>query len=155
MLGVLPIVKDSAGPGARVHLERALALRPDSPDYLLHYGLLLAQFGELEQAIAIIEKARKLDSGNPLTHFNLGRLYRQSGNMGKALEELETAVRLRPSLARAYYQLAIMYRQAGELGKAQTAMKKFVELKEQDLIGDPVSDPQPHNPPAAGPTPGR
>jgi len=140
MLGVIDVIKDNNEAGAKVHYERALALQPDNPHYLMHYGVLLVQLDELDQAAVNLERAGKLDPANPLTHFNLGRLYRQQGEFTKARWELEAAVRLRPEMARAYYQLATVYRQLGQPEKAQAAMKEFMKFKDQDTDDDPVGD---------------
>jgi protein O-GlcNAc transferase len=140
MLGVIDVIKDNNEAGAKGHYERALALQPDNPHYLMHYGVLLVQLDELDQAAVSLERAGKLDPSNPLTHFNLGRLYRQRGELIKARAELETAVRLRPEMARAHYQLATVYRQLGQSAKAQAAMKQFMQFKEQDTDDDPIGD---------------
>jgi tetratricopeptide (TPR) repeat protein len=140
MLGVIDVIKDNDEAGAKVHFERALALQPDNPHYLLHYGVVQMQLDELDRAAVSLERAGKLDPSNPLTHFNLGRLCRQQGELTKARAELEEAVRLRPELARAHYQLATVYRQLGQSVKAQAAMKQFMKFKDQDNDDDPIGD---------------
>jgi tetratricopeptide (TPR) repeat protein len=148
MLGVIDVIKDNNEAGAKGHYERALALQPDNPHYLMHYGVLLVQLDELDQAAVSLERAGKLDPSNPLTHFNLGRLYRQQGELTKARAELQEAVRLRPELARAHYQLATVYRQLGQSAKAQAAMKEFMKFKDQDSDDDPIGDLPSYNLPA-------
>jgi tetratricopeptide (TPR) repeat protein len=141
MLAVIDIFKDNNEAGAKTHLERALAIEPDNPHYLLHYGVLLTERNDRDAAAAVLEKAVKADPSNPLAHFNLGRLRRQMGDNQAARTELETAVRLRPELARAYYQLASAYRALGETAKAKDAMEQFVKFKDQDREDDPVGSP--------------
>lgn len=141
MLAVIDIFEDSNEAGAKTHLERALAIEPDNPHYLLHYGVLLMEHNDREAAAAVLEKAAKADPSNPLVHFNLGRLCRQMGDMPKARTELEAAVRLRPELARAYYQLASVYRAFGETAKAKQATEQFLRFKDQDRDDDPVGSP--------------
>ena len=141
MLGVIDILKDGNEASAKTHLERALAIEPQNPHYMLHYGILLMEHNDREGAAAVLEKAAKADPSNPLVHFSLGRLCRQMGNMPKARTELETAVRLRPEMARAYYQLASVYRELGETAKAKQATEQFLKFKDQDLDNDPVGSP--------------
>ncbi|MEO8130854.1 MAG: tetratricopeptide repeat protein, partial [Bryobacteraceae bacterium] len=141
MLAVIDIVKDNNEAGAKVHLERALAIAPQNSHYLLHYGIVLMEQNDRPGAATALEKAAKADPSNPLVHFNLGRLRRQMGDMGTARTELETAVRLRPELARAYYQLAAVYRALGESAKAKQATEQFVKFKDQDRDDDPVGAP--------------
>lgn len=141
MLGVIDVLKDNNLAGGEAHLERALALEPRNPHYLLHYGIVLMENNDREGAMTVLEKAVKADGGNPLVHFNLGRLYRQMGQMSKARMELEEAVRLRPELARAYYQLASVYRALGEPAKAKQATERFLKYKDQDRDDDPIGGP--------------
>jgi tetratricopeptide (TPR) repeat protein len=141
MLAVTDIFQNNNEAGAKAHLERALALEPGNPHYLLHYGVLLMERNDRKAAAPVLEKAARVDPANPLTHFNLGRLYRQVGDMAKAKTELETAVRMRPELARAYYQLASVYRALGESAKAQESTEKFLRFKERDRDDDPVGSP--------------
>jgi len=126
MLAVIDIMQSSNEASAQAHLERALALAPENPHYLLHYGVLLAQRNDRERAAVVLEKAVKADPSNPLAHFNLGRLRRQMNDLATARVELEIALRLRPELARAHYQLASVYRALGETKKSEEALQKFV-----------------------------
>jgi tetratricopeptide (TPR) repeat protein len=141
MLAVIDVVKDNNEGGAKTHLERALAIEPQNPHYLLHYGIVLMEHNDREGAAAVLEKAAKADPSNPLVHYNLGRLCRQMDDMAKAQTELETAVQLRPELARAYYQLAAVYRAVGETVKAKQATEQFLKFKDQDRDDDPVGRP--------------
>lgn len=141
MLGVIDILKDNNEAGAKAHMERAMALAPQNPHYLLHYGILLMEHNDREGAAAALEKAAKADPSNPLVHFNLGRLCRQTGDMQKARTELEIAVRLRPEMARAHYQLASVYRELGQPAKAKRATEQFLKFKDRDLDNDPVGSP--------------
>lgn len=141
MLAVIDIFKDENEAGAKTHLERALAIEPDNPHYLLHYGVVLMEGNDRDGAAAVLEKAVKANPSNPLAHFNLGRLRRQMGDMRAAKTELEIAVRLRPELARAYYQLAAVYRALGETAKGKDATEQFLRFKDQDREDDPVGTP--------------
>lgn len=141
MLAVIDIYKYNDEAGAKSHLERALAIEPGNPHYLLHYGVLLMERNDREAAAPVLESAVKADPSNPLGHFNLGRLRRQMGDIDAARTELETAVRLRPEMARAFYQLASVYRAQGETAKAKSAMDQFMKFKDKDREDDPVGSP--------------
>ncbi|MEO8660812.1 MAG: tetratricopeptide repeat protein [Bryobacteraceae bacterium] len=141
MLGVIDIMQQGNEASAKAHLERALALQPANPHYLLHYGVLLAQLNERDEADVILEKAVKADPSNPLAHFNLGRLAKQRNDLAKARTELEAAVRLRPELARAHYQLATVYRALKEPAKAAESVKLFQKYQEQDRDDEPIDGP--------------
>ena len=137
MLGVIDVLKDHNAEGAKTHLERALAIEPDNPHYLLHYGIVLSELDD-PRALPVVEKAVKADPTNALGHYNLGRRYRRVGDLQKARAELEIAVRMRPQLARAQYQLAAVYRELGEIDKANQAGEQFIKFKDQDRDDDPV-----------------
>ena len=140
MLGVIAVLKHRDSGAAKTHLERALAVEPDNPHYLLHYGVVLAELDDAS-AMPVLERAVKADPSNALAHFNLGRLYRRAGALPKACSELEAAVRIRPELARAQYQLAAVYRELGEMDKAEQATGQFLKFKDQDRDDDPVDGP--------------
>ena len=141
MLAVIQIVRDGNNAVARTHLERALALDPENPHYLLHYGIVLAQEDDSAKAAVVLEQAVKADPGNPLAHFNFGRLLRRQNDLDGARRELEEAVRRRPDLARAHYQLAAVYRALHETEKARSSLELFNKYKEADRDDDPVDGP--------------
>lgn len=140
MLGVLAVLKDGDTGRAKTHFERALAVEPGNPHYLLHLGIVLAELDD-PHALPVLEEAVRADPSNPLARFNLGRLYRQAGELRKARIELEIAVRMRPKLARAQYQLAAVYRSMGEMDKAEQATEQFLKYKDQDRDDDPIDGP--------------
>jgi tetratricopeptide (TPR) repeat protein len=137
MLGVVDVLRDHNEQGAKVHFERALAMEPDNPHYLLHYGIVLSELDD-GRALSVLEKAVKADPTNALGHYNLGRRYRRVGDLQKARAELEIAVHMRPQLARAQYQLAAVYRELGEIDKANQAGEQFIKFKDQDRDDDPI-----------------
>ncbi|HUS05102.1 MAG TPA: tetratricopeptide repeat protein [Bryobacteraceae bacterium] len=140
MLAVIDVLKNHDNESAKSHLERALAVEPGNPHYLLHYGIVLSELDN-PQAAEVLERAVKTDPANPLARFNLGRLYRRMGEIRKARTELETAVRMRPQLARAQYQLAAVYRELGDMDKAQQATEQFLKFRDQDRDDNPVDGP--------------
>lgn len=139
MLGVVAIWNEQLNQ-AEPHFRKAIDLRPNSADYLLHYGVLLAKLNRNDSAAAEMLKAEKIDPTNPLTHLNLGRLYRTEGKLAQAKSELENAVRLRPNLSSAAYQLATVYRQLGDQAKSRETLEQFQKLNavEKDQEEDPI-----------------
>lgn len=60
--------------GARPHLEEAIAGLPEFAPAYVGMGLVLEQFGELEEAKTHLERALTLDPGNFLANHALGRV---------------------------------------------------------------------------------
>jgi Tfp pilus assembly protein PilF len=131
MLAVIDILKNDNEAGAKTHLERALAIDPENPHYLLHYGVVLMEHNDREGAAAVLERRRRRPF-KPADPLQPRPPSPPNGGYARARTELEMAVRLRPELARAYYQLASVYRALGETAKAKQATDRFLKFKDQD-----------------------
>jgi tetratricopeptide (TPR) repeat protein len=80
---------------ARKHLEQALQICPQHPDYLSMYGLCVAIDGEdYDAARRICEKAVNLSPSDPVTRVNLGKVFRLQGDNASAYEEFLAAWQL-------------------------------------------------------------
>ena len=145
MLGIVAIWRDQLTE-AESWFGKAIELKPQSADYLLHYGVLLAKLEQNELAMGKIREAERIDDSNPLIHLNLGKLYRLSGNLSEARRELEAALRLRPNLSSAAYQLAGVYRQLGDQARARETLALFQKLnaQEKNEPEDPIDDAVSH-----------
>ncbi|GIU73515.1 MAG: hypothetical protein KatS3mg004_0602 [Bryobacteraceae bacterium] len=79
------------------HLERALDLVPVSYRWICHASIGQAHLtaGRLDQAIAKLEKATRLVSGNAQIHYYLSQAYRRAGRKEDAARELAEFQRLK------------------------------------------------------------
>ncbi|MCS7042607.1 MAG: tetratricopeptide repeat protein [Bryobacteraceae bacterium] len=79
------------------HLERALELVPVSYRWICHASIGQAHLtaGRVEQAIAKLEKATRLVSGNAQIHYYLSQAYRRAGRKEDAARELAEFQRLK------------------------------------------------------------
>jgi len=79
------------------HLERALELVPVSYRWICHASIGQAHLtaGRLEPAIAKLEKATRLVSGNAQIHYYLSQAYRRAGRKEDAARELAEFQRLK------------------------------------------------------------
>src|SRR5262249_16921103 len=77
-------------------LDRLLAVFPD--DLKLHYqrGLVLAQGGAHDRAIAEFLHVLEREPAQATTHRDLGLTYHLAGQYGSAAQPLERALALRP-----------------------------------------------------------
>ena len=75
-------------PGALAFAQKANALRPNNPGILDTLSMVLAQEGQLGNAIEIQKKAVSLAPENPWFRLNLAKLYVKSGEKSLAKSEL-------------------------------------------------------------------
>jgi len=81
----------------------------DAQPYL-NLGGLLADQGDLDQAIPLLLKAVTLSPDNPKTHEQLGAAYAAQNDLPKAQSELERAVALAPDTSALHFKLGEIYR---------------------------------------------
>ena len=72
---------------AAAHLERAAELRPDFPEALIAVAKLRSDAKRYPDAIAILERAVKLQPRNETAHYNLMMAYRNAGRAADAQRE--------------------------------------------------------------------
>ena len=72
---------------AAAHFERAAELRPDFPEALIAVAKLRADAKRYPVAIALLERAVKLQPRNETAHYNLMMVYRNAGRATDAQRE--------------------------------------------------------------------
>ncbi len=72
---------------AAAHLERAAELRPDFPEALIAVAKLRSDAKRYPDAVAILERAVKLQPRNETAHYNLMMAYRNAGRPADAQRE--------------------------------------------------------------------
>lgn len=120
-------------------------------------GLMALQSGDINGAIAQLERAVAVDPSDYQAHQYLGAAYGQSGRQMEAVTTLTQAVTLQPSNAQARYNLAVAYESAGYKEQALVAAQQALQLqpdypKAQEAVarlsGQPAAPPA-YTPPAA------
>ena len=71
--------------------QRAERFQPDDGMVKVLHGIYLMGAGRAQEAVAKLEAARSLDSGNPNVHYNLGLAYLDLRQYDKALESAHRA----------------------------------------------------------------
>ena len=103
---------------ALVHLEKAVALRPDVADMHYNLGVALWYSGTKDRAISELRESVKLDpSSGPSASF-LGVALREAGQLDEARRFVQRAIALQPSFAAAYVDLGLVYLDKGEIDRA-------------------------------------
>ena len=79
---------------ARLHFGRATTLSPDFPEALVALARLHAEAKQYSEAVALLERAVRLQPANEAAHYALMMAYRNSGQVEKARAEKATVDRL-------------------------------------------------------------
>ena len=88
-------------------LQKALALAPEEPEIIHQIGLLSWLCGSAEDALQVLELARKLNPKMPGIDLDLGRIYLLEEQNDQAAERFREACRQNPGDAKAHYFLEI------------------------------------------------
>ena len=94
--------------GALSHLERAVALQPESPEGHYSLGIALWYSGSREKAIAELRQCVRLDPAAGDGHAFLGVALRDTGDLPGARASLQRAIALLPPTAAVYVDLGIV-----------------------------------------------
>ncbi len=105
-----------------------LARDPGNPHWLTHMGIVLAQQGKLDEAIAAYESALEVDPRFPMAHTYLGNALRERGNLDAAIESYRRAIEVGPAFAIAYDELGEALQAQGELDQAIECSRRAIEL---------------------------
>jgi serine/threonine protein kinase/Tfp pilus assembly protein PilF len=121
---------------AMEQLRRAIALNPALANAHVWLGSALLQLGEVEQGIASLETAGRLDPDNADVHQTLARafwLFR--GMVPEGIAELRRAIALNPEGGYSHLQLAMLEALSGHLDEAEAAARQAIELQERAMSG--------------------
>src|SRR5262245_17842284 len=91
--------------GAEARYRQILATTPEHAAATPGLGLLAAQCGRAEEAIALLRKAVGLDSSNASFHANLGAVLAGNARWEEAAATCREAIRLRPGYADGHVNL--------------------------------------------------
>jgi len=110
------------------------ALRRNDANPVCHalHGELLARAGELEAAVAALERAVELAPDKATHHNKLSHLLARQGRLDEALERVRRAIELDPAHTRFRLHLANVFEAKGELEAARTALDAALHLAPQD-----------------------
>ena len=117
---------------AETHARKALELAPDMNAGLRLLGVVYTQRGQFDQAIAILEKAMRLDPYNAETYNNLSTAYMQKGQYDKAEELLQTSLQIMPGYRIAFLNLGLLALLRGNFEAAADYLERAIEQVPDD-----------------------
>jgi tetratricopeptide (TPR) repeat protein len=88
--------------------QKAIALKPDAPEYHNNYALALAKEKKFPEAQAELTKAAQLDPTSAgKYYYNLGAVLVNTGQTDQALDAFKKAIEVDPNYAESYLQYGI------------------------------------------------
>jgi uncharacterized protein (TIGR02466 family) len=116
------------GPGAERAYRRLLDGQPGNPVALHDLGVLLAQRGRMDDALAALEAAAGLAPGRPDWQSDLGNALLALDRVEEAVAAYRRAIAVAPGFAQGHYNLANALRAAGRPAEAIAAYRRAAEI---------------------------
>lgn len=111
------------------NFDKILAYDPNIAEARLHYGwYLILKGASLEEVVAEMRLAMKLDPFRPLYPLHLGFVYWYAGDDEKALEMGQKALSLNPDFAFAHYFVGLVNAAQGNYEKSVAAFEEAAAL---------------------------
>ncbi len=127
--------------------DRAVARKPDMPQWLSTRGNVLRNLGRFEEAEASLRKALRLEPNSAAAHFDLGNVLYSLGRSCEAEASYRTALRLRPDMPKVHFRLGLALLKAGRLEEGWKEFERRWRVEEgappyckPSWNGEPVGD---------------
>lgn len=114
---------------AKKMYELILAQEPADAEVMHLLGMLAAQLGQFDVAVAWIEEALRIMPDNVLFHTNLGNALKNLGRWQDASQQYQQALQLDPQYAEAHNGLAGVYYKQNDLNAALQHYAQAVNLQ--------------------------
>jgi TolB-like protein/Tfp pilus assembly protein PilF len=113
-LGQILISVDRNSKGAEAEYRRAAELAPASVEPKIGLSSVIGDFGQIEEAVELLEQAVRLEPLSANAHFDLARLLASLGRYDEAVESAQKAVELQPGGAGTWQMLALVEAKRGD-----------------------------------------
>ena len=107
------------------------ALEVTDNNYLAHnnFGFMLAQRGQLDEAISHFQEAIWLKPDYSEAYNNLGFVFDKRGQLDEAITQYQEAIRLKPDDAEVHCNLGIVLGQKGQIAEAVGEFQEAIRLR--------------------------
>jgi serine/threonine protein kinase/tetratricopeptide (TPR) repeat protein len=117
--------------------RRALAINPDLADAHVGLGASLVTLGQVDDGIAAIREAIRLEPENGQAYQGLARAYWVGkGDLAAAIPMFERSIELNPEAGYSMLQLGLLLSWEGRYADAERILKRAVELQDQFISGN-------------------
>lgn len=125
--------RDKDYDGAIADFTKAINLGGNLPDMLragpyINRGLAYADKGDLNAALADLNKAIKLQPGSVYAYQDRGEIYRKRNEPEKALADFNKAIKISAQFSPAYRSRGLVLLSQGKDAEAQPDFDKFLEM---------------------------
>lgn len=104
----------------------------EKPEEYFKKGLVFANEGKYDEAIALLKKAIELKPKYAESHLHLGVLYANKKQYDEAIKEIEKAVEDKPDSIMCHWLLAMLYDKKQIKDKALEQWQKLLDLNPKD-----------------------
>jgi len=109
---------------------------PGDADAHQRLGRALFSFGQIDEAIANLNEAVRLDPQNDQAHFDLGSIYLRQKRVQDAYNEFLATIRINPDDSQALGSLGIICAQAGRLDEAREYFVAALRINPDDSLAN-------------------
>ncbi len=128
-LGQILVSVDQNAKAAEVEYRRAAELAPASAEPKIGLASILADFGQIEEAVDLLQQAVRLEPLSVNAHFDLARLLTSLGRYDEAVESARKAIDLQPGGAGTWEMLALV---EAKRGNGEAALQAAVQESDPD-----------------------
>lgn len=108
--------------------RQIIAARPANADAHNILGVSLAALGRMDDAVAALKRAIKINGQAASYYGNLGEILRQASRLDEAAEAIEQAIKLDPNNAQALNNLGIIQYERKQFAEAVANYRRAIEL---------------------------
>jgi tetratricopeptide (TPR) repeat protein/predicted Ser/Thr protein kinase len=117
--------------------RRAIDLDPELADAHVFLASALLSLGRVDEAIAAVREAIRIEPGNGQAHQALARAFWVGkGDFASAIPAFERAIALNPEAGYSYLQLGLLLSWEGRFAEAESILRRAVDLQDQFISGN-------------------
>jgi len=128
-LGQILVSVDRNAKAAEASYRRAAALAPASVEPKIGLASVIADFGQIEEAVELLQEAVRLEPLTANAHFDLARLLTSLGHYDEAAKSARKAIELQPGGAGTWEMLALVEAKRGD---GEAALKAAAQETDPD-----------------------